>query len=187
VVEDLDSLSGTFVNDLRVERATLHDGDWIWIGKHHIKVDSIGDAAIPWDAARKSVAPKINETMVLDTKARRDMLQQAAAIGERSQFSLGRLKMPTLVVLGGRLDQKEYVLTNKLTVIGKSAMATVPLRGWFKPKMAARINQWDDGYYLGTGEKVPSVNGSPIHGPIRLNDGDVIEVCGVGLKFIFRE
>jgi len=129
VVEDLDSLSGTFVNDLRVERATLHDGDWIWIEKHHIKVDSIGVAAIPWDAARKSVAPKINETMVLDTKARRDMLQQAAAIGERSQFSLGRLKMPTLVVLGGRLDQKEYVLINKLTVIGKSAMATVPPAG----------------------------------------------------------
>jgi hypothetical protein len=73
------------------------------------------------------------------------MLQQAAVIGERSQFSLGRLKMPTLVVLGGRLDQKEYVLTNKLTVIGKSAMATVPPRGWFKPKMAAQINQWDDG------------------------------------------
>jgi hypothetical protein len=53
--------------------------------------------------------------------------------------------------------------------------------------MAAQINQRDDGYYLGTGEKVPSVNGSPIHGPIRLNDGDVIEVCGVGLNFIFRE
>ena len=60
VVEDLDSLNGTFVNDLRVERATLHDGDSIWVGKHHIKVDSIGDAAIPWDAARKSAAPNIN-------------------------------------------------------------------------------------------------------------------------------
>ena len=44
VVEDLDSLNGTFVNDLRVERATLHDGDSIWIGKHHIKVDASGDA-----------------------------------------------------------------------------------------------------------------------------------------------
>jgi pSer/pThr/pTyr-binding forkhead associated (FHA) protein len=40
VVEDLDSLNGTFVNDLRVERATLHDGDSIWVGKHHIKVDA---------------------------------------------------------------------------------------------------------------------------------------------------
>ena len=187
VVEDLDSLNGTFVNDLRVERATLHDGDSIWIGKHHIKVDATADAAIPWDTGRKAAAPKINETMVLDTKARRDMLSQAAAMGERSQFSPGRLKMPTLVVLSGKVNQKEYVLTNKLTVIGKSPMATVRLRGWFKPPMAAQINQRDDGYYLGTGDKVPTVNGTPIPGPTRLNDGDLIEVCGVRLNFIFRE
>ena len=187
VVEDLDSLNGTFVNDLRVERATLHDGDSIWIGKHHIKVDASGDTAIPWDSGRKTAAPKINETMVLDTKVRRDMLQQAAALGERSQFSPGRLKMPTLVVLSGKVNQKEYVLTNRLTVIGKSPMATVRLRGWFKPKMAAQINQRDDGYYLGTGDDVPSINGTRIQGPVRLNDGDLIEVCGVRLNFIFRE
>ncbi len=187
VVEDLDSLNGTFVNDLRVERATLHDGDSIWVGKHHIKVDATADAAIPWDTRRKAAAPKINETMVLDTKVRREMLQQAAAMGERSQFSPGRMKMPTLVVLNGSMNQKEYVLTNKLTVIGKSPMATVRLRGWFKPKMAAQINQRDDGYYLGTGDKVPTVNGTPVTGTVRLNDGDVIEVCGVRLNFIFRE
>jgi pSer/pThr/pTyr-binding forkhead associated (FHA) protein len=187
VVEDLDSLNGTFVNDLRIERATLHDGDSIWIGKHRIKVDTSGDAAIPWDTGRKAAAPKINETMVLDTKVRRDMLQQAAAMGERSQFSPGRMKMPTLVVLSGSVNQKEFLLTNKLTVIGKSPMATVRLRGWFKPKMAAQINQRDDGYYLGTGDRVPTVNGTPISGTVRLNDGDMIEVCGVRLNFIIRE
>jgi pSer/pThr/pTyr-binding forkhead associated (FHA) protein len=187
VVEDLDSLNGTFVNDLRVERATLHDGDSIWIGKHHIKVDATADTALPFDAGRKTAAPKINETMVLDTKARRDMLQQAAALGERSQFSPARLKMPTLVVLSGRVDHKEYVLTNKLTVIGSSPMATVHLRGWFKPKVAAQINQRDDGYYLGTGSKIPSVNGEPIQGPVRLNNGDLIEVGGIRMNFIFRE
>ena len=187
VVEDLDSLNGTFVNDLRIERATLHDGDSIWIGKHSIKVDTSADAAIPWDTGRKAAAPKINETMVLDTKVRRDMLQQAAAMGERSQFSPGRMKMPTLVVLSGRVNQKEFLLTNKLTVIGKSPMATVRLRGWFKPKMAAQINQRDDGYYLGTGDRVPTVNGAPISGTVRLNDGDMIEICGVRLNFIIRE
>jgi pSer/pThr/pTyr-binding forkhead associated (FHA) protein len=187
VVEDLDSLNGTFVNDLRVERATLHDGDSIWIGKHHIKVDATADTALPFETGRKTAAPKINETMVLDTKVRRDMLQQAAAMGERSQFSPGRLKMPTLVVLSGSVGQKEYVLTNKLTVIGKSPMATVRLRGWFKPKVAAQINQRDDGYYLGTGAKIPLVNGAPIQGPVRLNDGDLIEVSGIRMNFIFRE
>jgi pSer/pThr/pTyr-binding forkhead associated (FHA) protein len=187
VVEDLDSLNGTFVNDLRVERATLHDGDSIWIGKHHIKVDATGDAPVPWDSGRKAAAPRINETMVLDTKQRRDMLQQAAAMGERSQFAGGRLKMPTLVIMQGKTDQKEYVVTNKLTVIGKSKMATVRLKGWFKPQVAAQINQRDDGYYLGPGDKVPVVNGTPIPGPVRLNDGDVIDICGVRMNFIFRE
>src|SRR5215813_317270 len=187
VVEDLASLNGTFVNDMRVERATLHDGDSIHIGKHHIRVDATGDAPVPWDSGRKPSAPRINETMVLDTKARRDMLQQAAAMGERPQFAAGRLKVPTLIVLGGRAAQKEYVLTNPLTTIGKSNMATVRMKGWFQPQMAAQINQRDDGYYLGPGDKVPSVNGKAISGPARLSDGDVIEVSGVKLNFIYRD
>ena len=56
VVEDLASLNGTFVNDLRVERATLHDGDSIWIGKHHIKVDASGDTTSFGDTAKKGPA-----------------------------------------------------------------------------------------------------------------------------------
>lgn len=187
VIEDLDSLNGTFVNDLRIERATLHDQDKVHIGKHIIKIDTSGDAPVPWDAGRKAAAPRINETMVLDTKERRQMLQQAAAMGESMQFASARMKVPTLVVLGGKTDQKEYVLTNKLTVVGKSVMATVKLKGWFKPQMAAQINQRDDGYYLGPGDKVPTVNGTPIPGPVRLSDGDLIEVSGVKLNFIFRE
>ena len=187
VVEDLNSLNGTFVNDLRIERATLHDGDSIWIGKHHIEVDETGDAPVPWDAGRKHTAPIIDETVVLDTKLRRDMLQQAVALGERSQFAPDRLKMPTLIVLRGRTDYREYVLTDRLTVIGKSNQATVRLRGWFKPQVAAQINRRDDGFYLGAGEKVPHLNYMPIHGPTRLNDGDLIEVCGVRMSFLIRD
>ncbi|GAC1701061.1 MAG: hypothetical protein NVS9B4_03720 [Candidatus Acidiferrum sp.] len=185
VVEDLDSLNGTFVNDLRVERATLHDGDSIHIGKHHVKVDATGDTLVSFDTTRKPNAPRINETMVLDTKERRQMLQQAAALGERTQFA-NRINVPTLVVLSGNTDQTEYMLTNKLIVIGKSAMATVRLKGWFKPKMAAQINQRDDGFFISPADNTPKLNGKPIHGATRLNDGDLIEVCGVRLNFVFR-
>ena len=93
----------------------------------------------------------------------------------------------TLVVLGGNSEQKEYVITSKLAVIGKSKLATVRLKGWFKPEVAAQINQRDDGYYIGPGDKTPLVNSKPIQGPVRLNDGDVIEVCGLRLSFMFRE
>jgi len=66
-------------------------------------------------------------------------------------------------------------------------MATIKLRGWFKPQMAAQINQRDDGYYIGSGDKVPVVNGVSIPGPTKLDDGDLVEVSGVRLNFIVRE
>lgn len=187
VVEDLNSLNGTFVNDLRIERATLHDGDSIVVGKHSIFVDQSGDAAVPWDSGRKVAAPRVDETMVLDTKQRREMLQQAVAMGERSQLAPTRMKVPTLVVMTGKTNQKEYLLTNKLTVIGKSSMATVKVRGFFKPQVAAQISKKEDGFYLGPGDKVPTVNGAPIRGPVRLNDGDIIELVGIRMRFLYRD
>lgn len=195
VVEDLDSLNGTFVNDLRVERSTLRDGDAILIGKHHIVVDEGHDAAVPMSAGRKVTAPKVDETMVLDTRESRQMLQEALAAGESSPMAAGRLKVPTLAVLKGSMDQQEYVIASKLTVIGSSNMATVRMRGWFAPEVAAQINQREDGYYLGRAEVVPKVNGQEIEGPTRLKDGDLIEVLpgwlfGIGqvrLNFLFRD
>jgi hypothetical protein len=187
VVEDLNSLNGSFLNDIRVERAMLKDGDAILIGKHHILVDQVHDAALPVDGWRKAPAPRVNETMVLDTRERREMFEQAVAAGERSQLSPERLLVPTLIVLRGRTDEKEYRLSGKLTVIGRSDMATVRLRGWFTPNLAAQINKHEDGYYLGRGDLVPKVNGVEIGALTKLNDGDVIEVGRVRLNFLYRE
>jgi predicted component of type VI protein secretion system len=187
VVEDLNSLNGSFLNDIRVERAMLKDGDIILIGKHHVIVDQSHDAALPPDDWRRAPAPRVSETMVLDTKERRQMHELAAAAGERSQLSPERLRVPTLTVVRGRTDQKEYLLSGKLTVIGHSAMATVRLRGWFTPEIAAQINKHEDGYYLGRGDRVPKINGVEIGSLTKLNDGDVIEVGRVRLNFLFRE
>ena len=187
VVEDLNSLNGSFLNDIRIERAMLKDGDVILIGKHHILVDQTRDAAAPLDGWRKAPAPRVDETMVLDTAERRKMLEAAAAAGERSQLAPERLRVPTLIVLSGRTDQKEYRIAGKLTVIGHSKMATVKLRGWFTPEVAAQINKHEDGFYLGRGDRVPKLNGVQINGLTKLNDGDVIEVGRVRLNFLFRE
>jgi hypothetical protein len=187
VVEDLHSLNGSFLNDIRVERAMLKDGDTILIGKHEILVDQTHDVALIEDEMRKAPAPRVNETMILDTEERRKLLEMAAAAGERSQLSPERLLVPTLTVLHGRTDQKEYRIAGKLTVIGSSKMATVRLRGWFTPEVAAQINKHEDGYYLGRGDRVPKINGVSIHGLTKLNDGDVIEVGRVRLNFLFRE
>src|SRR5262249_57636570 len=111
----------------------------------------------------------------------------AGARGEANKSGSGSKKGPKTEVPSEKTASKEYILTNKLTTIGKSPMATVRLKGWFKPQMAAQISQRDDGYYIGPGDKVPAVNGTPIPGPTRLNDGDLIEISGVRMNFIFRE
>jgi predicted component of type VI protein secretion system len=207
IIEDLNSLNGTFMNNQRITKSFLKIGDKILIGKHHILLDDTisGEAPV---AAPKAAAPKIQETVMLDAKARKALLDQAlaaqaaggaagtpaaAAPAERPGGTAvqapvpPRVKVPTLAVLSGKTDQPEYQLTGKLVVIGKSDMATIRLKGWFKPKVAAQITKRDDGFYIGKGDKVPSVNGIPISGPTRLNEGDIIEVAGVKMNFNFRE
>lgn len=97
-------------------------------------------------------------------------------------------RVATIVVKAGDTDQREYTLTEKLTVIGKSDLATIKLRGWFAPKAAAQISRRaENTYYIGAADKVPVVNGEPVTRPVLLTSGDVIEVAGVRLEFEYRE
>jgi pSer/pThr/pTyr-binding forkhead associated (FHA) protein len=187
LIEDLSSMNGTFINGRRVERATLHNGDVIQIGKHEIRMDLTAGAATPMGAGPKAPAPNVAETMMLDTRERRAMIEEAVTAGERSQPAPTRVLMPTLIVMHGKTDRGEYLLTGKLTVIGKSPMATVQLKGWFAPQAGAQITRREDGYYLGRGERIPKINGMPIDSPTKLKDGDVIEVGRVRLQFLFRD
>ena len=188
VVEDLDSLNGTFVNDMRVERATLHDGDSIHIGKHHIKVDATGEAPVPDDAGRKANAPRINETMVLDTKVRREMLQQAAADGRENAIcfraiegshagGVGRQNRPE----GICADQQVYG-HRQIKYGHRAAQGLVQAQDGGADQSARRRLSTS-----APATKFLRSTAAPIHGPVRLNDGDVIAVCGVRLNFIFRD
>jgi len=190
MLEDFGSLNGTFVNGQRVKMVTLKAGDSVGIGKHTIVISDSRDldGFAVGEAKPAQAAPKLNETVMLDTKERREFLQKVAAVGESAQVAPARLKVPTLVVRSGRTDRKEYMLNDKLTVIGKSAMATVKLKGWFAPKAAAQINRREDhSYYIGAADKVPSVNGNPITQPTQLSPGDVIDVAGIQLEFVYRD
>src|ERR1700732_2854982 len=190
MLEDFGSLNGTFVNGQRVKMVELKEGDSIAIGKHTITVWQSEEGAefVAGGDPSRPAPPKIAETVVLDTKERREFLQKVAAVGESAQIAPSRFKVPTLVVHKGKTDQREYLLNNKLTVIGKSALATVKLKGWFKPKVAAQINRRDDNsYYVGPADRVPSVNGQPIAHPTKLSSGDIIEVAGGGARFFFAQ
>ena len=102
-----------------------------------------------------------------------------------------RVRVPTLLVVKGKTDLPEYHLTGKLTVIGKSAMATVKIQGFFArlfaPDVCAQINKRDDGYYVVKAAQIPKVNGAAISGPTKLNEGDTVEVGGLTLNFVYKD
>ncbi len=67
-------------------------------------------------------------------------------------------------------------------------MATIRLRGWFAPAVAAQINKKPDGYYLTPiGKRAPRLNGQPLNQPVRLQDGDSIAIRGTVLEFVDRD
>src|SRR6202451_1579250 len=95
MLEDFGSMNGTFVNGQRVKMVTLKPGDSVGIGKHTIVVtDSVEVRAHSVDnVAVKPAVPKINETVMLDTKDRREFLRQVAAVGECAPPPPRRLKL----------------------------------------------------------------------------------------------
>ena len=94
-----------------------------------------------------------------------------------------------LTVIAGKTDQSQYLLTGKLSVIGKSDMASIRLKGWFKPKVAAVVNHRDAKYFIAASEKdiKVKINDELIAGQHELSDGDVVEVAGVKMTFAYNE
>ncbi len=69
LIEDLGSTNGTFVNEKKIDRYELIDGDRVTIGKHSLLFTIRPDknTAIDFDA---------DKTMILDTRKQRELLDK---------------------------------------------------------------------------------------------------------------
>jgi pSer/pThr/pTyr-binding forkhead associated (FHA) protein len=83
VVEDNHSLNGTYVNNQRVGKQPLKDNDSILVGKHTVvfKDEWHDDQAVEKAKPAVPALPKMEATVVLDTKKAKEMLAQARAAG----------------------------------------------------------------------------------------------------------
>ena len=191
VLEDLNSLNGTFVNNQRVRKSFLKNGDEVLIGKHTlVYVDEGGAPPPPPEVAADQTMPmaKMEETLVLDTKKRREMLQKDTVVAtDGASAAPAAEKVGSLTVLSGKTDSNEYILTGRLSMIGKSDQATIKLKGWFAPAVAAVINRKESGYTVSPSGSETKVNGQVTQGVRDLKEGDIIEVAGVKLQFYYRE
>jgi predicted component of type VI protein secretion system len=194
VLEDNNSLNGTFVNNRRINRAALRDGDLILIGKHSVTYQDearrFSDGPTT-HAEAPLPAPPVEATMVLDIRRAKDMMaQQSAGHGAGATTAVPvKDRTGQLQVVVGKTDQRRYVLSGKLSVIGKSDMASIRLKGWFAPKVAAVINKKDNKYFIAASERnvKVKVNSSEITGQKELNEGDMIEVAKVKLTFSYAD
>jgi hypothetical protein len=220
VVEDNNSLNGTFVNNQRVSKAVLKDGDNVLIGKHTITFkdewhEDEEAARVPTQTL--PAVPKMEATMVLDTKRAKELLAQAkamkeaAAAGAPSAEATGAGAGPSgtpavapppppppkertgmLTVIEGKTDEPRYLLSGKLTVIGKSQMATIKLKGsLFKqpPDVAAIVSKRENKYFVAPQDKKAHVklNGADVDHQQEVQEGDTIEVFGVKMTFEYHE
>ena len=210
VLEDAESFNGTYVNSQRISKVVLKDGDKALIGKHTLEFNA--QAQDVWhgsvstvDAQAKAKLPQLDRTAFLDTAKAKEMIAMAVAASSSGgaaavqQKGTAQSQAPahvahqtigTLTIMEGRTDQKHYVLTSRLTVIGKSKMAGIRLKRWFAPHVAASVYRSEDGYFIAaSGDKVKvKVNDVAVDGGKKqLEAGNVIEVDGVKAVFGFCE
>jgi hypothetical protein len=76
-----------------------------------------------------------------------------------------------------------------MTMIGKSKMASVRLKGFFAPTTAALISKRESKYFIAPSENKTRVkiNGEDVIGQRELAAGDIIEVGKVKLAFSYQE
>ncbi|HWC16536.1 MAG TPA: FHA domain-containing protein [Terriglobales bacterium] len=208
VIEDNSSLNGTYVNNARITRQALKDGDDVVVGKHTLSFKDEGFTQLSAQrvTSQEKTAPpvpKLESTVMLDTKQMKERLAGSspasssgapqslglASAGPAKTATPGAEKIGVLTVEEGKTDQTEYLLTSKMSVIGKSEMASIKLKGWFAPRMAAIISKRDAGYFIAASEQKIKVkiNGEEIVGQKPLSEGDTIEVAGITMGFRFQE
>jgi len=186
VVEDLESTNGTFVNEQRVSRHTLHDGDVVAIGKHKLVFEQTGGVEDTMELPMPTMS-NLRDTVFLDTQKHRAMIAKLKDPNGNGDGSRAAAKIGVLRVVAGRTDQDEYSLDAHTCLIGKAPASLVRLKGWFKPSVALAITRNGQSYTATVLNGRTHINSEPLRGRHALNDGDVLRVSGLTLQFRLKE
>lgn len=168
-IEDLNSTNGTYINGKAIKKQLLAHNDTVEIGKYKIKylVDESGE---------------YEKTMIMRPGGAAPQTGAGPLSGGGSGF--GGLGAPApavptalIKVLNGAAAGREVALTKVVTTVGKPGV------------QVASITKRPNGYALAhvEGAQRPSINGVPLVGEsVPLRNGDVIELAGTQMQFVFR-
>ncbi|GAB4506953.1 MAG: hypothetical protein Tsb0026_00210 [Sulfuricaulis sp.] len=181
-IQDLGSTNGTFINNKKISKHHLKNGDTVVIGKHSLIyfTDSTRVGRPPEDFAKTVI---INPSRTVEPKpAAAPAKTEAAAITletkpkDAPKVEVERHRIGAIFVLSGLNSGKRIDLTKKITNLGSAG------------KRAGAITQMSDGFILAPGaDETPKLNGRPIPSEgSKLKNGDVIEVAGTRLQFYLK-
>lgn len=174
-IQDLGSTNGTFINNKRVAKHHLRNGDTVGIGQHamvYLHESTRAAANEGSDDFAKTVV--ISPTPPSPAPAVRI---NAAAASADTPFNSNDRQVAVLTIMNGSIGGRRIELTKAITNLGKTG------------KPAGIIARTQDGYLLraATEEEKPKLNGRAVGGEgSRLRNGDIIEVAGTRLQFYLK-
>jgi pSer/pThr/pTyr-binding forkhead associated (FHA) protein len=174
-IRDCDSLNGTLLNNQKVGRARLENGDEICIGKHTIVFRRQGGQAVPVGETIQG----FDQTMIINTSGDAVHVPQEQPVPGKQEV-LPRLIMKT--EYGDRVIE----LKNESLVIGSDLESDVVVEGMFVAKKHAEIIRQDDRVILRhiRGLRKVSVSGRTVR-EVELKNNDEIKIAKD--EFIFQE
>ena len=162
-IEDLNSTNGIYINEQKVKRQILKNGDNIEIGKYAIKY--VKDGANPQSTALT------DGDLALDD-AGGASVEDKKPLFEHTKFAEAYV---AIKILSGASTGKELPLVKVVTTIGKPGEAVIAITKRPKSYMIAHVE----------GATRPSLNGVSFGiDAVPLKNGDLFELAGTAMQFI---
>jgi len=162
-IEDLNSTNGTYINEQKVKRQILKNGDTIEIGKYAIRY--VQDGASAMTAALNAATA---EVIAADEK----QVEEKKPLFEQTKFAEAYV---AIKILSGASTGKELPLVKIVTTIGKPGEALIAITKRPKSYMVAHVE----------GAIRPSLNGVTFGiDAVPLKNGDLFELAGTAMQFI---
>lgn len=174
-VQDLGSTNGTFVNNKKITKHHLHNGDVITIGKHSMVYFSDSSESENEDSEDFAKTVMITPGSSKSESGSSSPFEDTMAM-QSSKATTGR--QGAIFVLNGANSGKRIELAKTVTNLGKTG------------KVSASIVKSPGGYKLSSGDigEAPRLNGRQMSpgSENALKNGDIIEVAGTRLQFYFK-
>ncbi len=183
-IEDLNSTNGTYINGKAIKKQLLTHNDTVEIGKYKIKylVDESNEYEKTMIMRPGSAAAAAPLSAASPFQSSHPGLMSPSNFGGlgsgvASPPAAPAVQPASIKVLNGAAAGREVTLTKVVTTVGKPGV------------QVASITKRPHGYAFAhvEGATRPSINGVPLVGDSApLRNGDVIELAGTQMQFIFR-